>query len=143
MDSRPPGYITPEGDVHALERMLGTLDWGALHTASLGTSAGHPDIAEQSHDTRSHLQLSSAPSDDPSQQPRDEGHHRSSEAPKQQRRESDGHKSEKMQQMRARHREAQARYRAKHRVRVPKCCVFSQLYPYVQGSPVHAFIYIP
>jgi hypothetical protein len=57
MDNRPPGYNTREGDdVRALERMLGTLDWGALQTAGPGPSTGHTDIAEQSRETKSHLQ---------------------------------------------------------------------------------------
>ena len=113
MDNRPPGQgNTPERDVGMpmLERMLGVLDWDSLQAPGSGASPGDPDVAEPSQDTRSHTFAS----DD--RAARDA--HRTPRTPSYKSKQAgEAQSSERMQQMRARHREAQARYRAKHRVR--------------------------
>lgn len=144
MDQMPAGGTVPETDVGMLERMLGVLDWDTLYAPTAGTSAGHPDTAEQTQGTRSHPTGATAGHDrsQTSQEGGTEGHRTprgtSSKAHKHG---ADGPNSEKMQQMRARHREAQARYRAKHRVRLVYCTgcpIRSELFPH-QRSLVHNY----
>jgi hypothetical protein len=115
MDKDPPGHTTPESDVGMLERMLGVLDWDSMQAPGARTASGHPDAAEQNPDTRSHLTGASVGVD--RSQDRGEGHRNPRTSSARPKHGGDGPNSDKMQQMRARHREAQARYRAKHRVR--------------------------
>lgn len=121
MDQRPCGQ-PPDSDVGLLQRMLGVVDWDTLFTA--GTTTVHTDIAEQNQGSRSHPNSASAGNDRSQDEFKDTLPNASRTDEDQQgedRHAAGGPNSEKMQQMRARHREAQARYRAKHRVRPVYC----------------------